>query len=80
MLNDQRMYQSIVGRLIYLTITRPNISYVSLVSQFMYALWTEHLAADLQYIESYDILKGAQVDILYACHGHLNMEAYTDGD
>ena len=40
------MYQRLEGRLIYLIITRPNISYVvNLVIQFMHALRTDHFAA-----------------------------------
>lgn len=46
LLQDKRMSQRLVGKSIYLTITRPNISYaVNLISQFMHALRTDHLAA-----------------------------------
>ncbi|XP_048232884.1 uncharacterized mitochondrial protein AtMg00810-like [Ricinus communis] len=39
-------YQRLVGKLIYLTVTRPNITYaVSVVSQFMHAPRTSHLDA-----------------------------------
>ena len=43
LLHDKRMYQWLVGRLIYLTITRLDIFYV--VSQFMHALRIDYLAA-----------------------------------
>ena len=39
-------YQRLVGKLIYLSHTRPDISFaVSLVSQFMHAPYQEHLEA-----------------------------------
>lgn len=41
---DARRYQCLVGRLIYLTITKPDINYaVSVVSQFIHAPTTVHL-------------------------------------
>ena len=45
-LSDAAQYQRLVGRLIYLTHTRPDISFaVSVVSQFMHAPRTSHLEA-----------------------------------
>ncbi|CAL9019273.1 unnamed protein product [Prunus brigantina] len=46
LLSDVGQYQRLVGKLTYLTITRPDITYaVSLVSQFMHAPRTSHLTA-----------------------------------
>eukprot|EP00268_Persea_americana_P014452 TRINITY_DN16432_c2_g1_i1.p1 TRINITY_DN16432_c2_g1~~TRINITY_DN16432_c2_g1_i1.p1 ORF type:complete len:126 (+),score=19.02 TRINITY_DN16432_c2_g1_i1:432-809(+) len=46
LLEDKRLYQRLVGKLVYLTITRPDISYtVSLVGQFMHAPRLDHLTA-----------------------------------
>ena len=43
---DKKMYQRLVGRLIYLTHTRPNIAYsVSVISQFMHDLREPHFQA-----------------------------------
>ncbi|KAM1091216.1 hypothetical protein ACFX2J_018527 [Malus domestica] len=43
-LSNVTKYQRLVGKLIYLTITRPNISYaVSIVSQFMHAPTSVHM-------------------------------------
>jgi hypothetical protein len=45
-LKDINQYQRLVDKLIYLTITRPNITFVvSLISQFMHASMTTHLEA-----------------------------------
>ncbi|MCO5602627.1 hypothetical protein L7F22_056761 [Adiantum nelumboides] len=46
LLNDATMYRRIVGSLIYMTISRPNLSYVvGLVSQFMQLPRKPHLDA-----------------------------------
>ena len=43
---DHSCYICLVGRLIYLTVTRPNISYaVNILSQFMHLPCTEHMDA-----------------------------------
>jgi hypothetical protein len=43
---DGEMYQCLVGRLIYLSHTRPDIAYVvSVISQFMHNLKEVHLQA-----------------------------------
>jgi Reverse transcriptase (RNA-dependent DNA polymerase) len=45
-LKDINQYQRLVGKLIYMTVTRPDISFVmSLISQFMHAPRTTHLGA-----------------------------------
>jgi hypothetical protein len=44
-LSDIGQYQSLIGQLIYLTVTKPDIAFVvSVVSQFMHALRTSHLS------------------------------------
>ena len=46
LLFNPSMYQRLVGRLIYLTNTRPDLTFaVSVVSQFMHAPCTSHLDA-----------------------------------
>ena len=43
---DKRIYQKLVGRLIYLSYTRPNIAYsVSMISQFIYDPREPHFQA-----------------------------------
>ena len=71
--------RGLVGRYIYLTITRLDISNaVSLVSQFMHAPRTDHLAAVHRILR---YLKGSPGQgILYSSHGPANTMAYTDAD
>lgn len=56
LLEDVTMYRHIVGSLVYMTITVPNLSYVvRLVSWFMQAPWKPHLDATkriLRYVKS----------------------------
>jgi hypothetical protein len=45
-LKDINHFQRLVGKLVYLTVTRPNLSFaVSQISQFMHAPRTPHLDA-----------------------------------
>jgi len=46
LVEDTTMYRRIVGSLIYMTITRPYLSYVvGVVNQFMQTPWNQHLDA-----------------------------------
>jgi hypothetical protein len=73
------MYRRLVGKLNYLTVTRPDIAYpVSIVSQFMASPRTTHWAA-LEQILCY--LKGAPGrGIWYRNHGHTHIECFSDAD
>lgn len=72
-------YQRLVRRLIYLSLTRPDITYaMSVISQFMHAPTQDHLEAAyrvFKYLKGYPG-KG----ILYKKHGHSRVEVYTDAD
>jgi len=72
-------YQHLVGRLIYLTITRLDITYaVSLVSQFMHAPTVFHLCLVKQILR---YLKGsAGRGIVMTNHGHTRITGYNDSD
>jgi hypothetical protein len=76
---DKYKYQRLVGHLIYLSHTRPDIAYVvSVVSRYMHDPRTSHLDAVnriLRYLKSCPG-KG----ILCSRNGHLNIEGYTDAD
>ncbi|XP_068323337.1 uncharacterized mitochondrial protein AtMg00810-like [Pyrus communis] len=78
-LSDISYYQRLVGKLIYLTITRPDITYaVSLVSQFMHAPTEAHLNVVKRILR---YLKGSiGRGIVMKNNGHTQIIAYTDAD
>lgn len=80
-LHDKRANQRLVGKLIYLTITRPDISYdMSLVSQFMHAPRTEHLSAVhriLKYLKLGAKPVDTQIEQNHGLHSH-NREPLHD--
>ena len=73
------MYQRLVGRLIYLTHTRPDIVYsVSVISQFMHDPREPHLQSTYRVLH---YLKGNPgKGILFKKNDTLALEAYTDTD
>ena len=76
---DREQYQRTVGRLIYLSHTRPDIAYaVSLVSQFMHDPRTTHLEAVERILRYLKSCPGRGV--LLSKHNHLRIEVYTDAD
>ena len=76
---DKDMYQRLVGKLIYLSHTRPDIAYaVSIVSQFLHSPRKAHLQAVhriLQYLKG-SLGKGT----LFKRDTGLHIEAYTNAD
>ncbi|XP_019093290.1 PREDICTED: uncharacterized protein LOC109129481 [Camelina sativa] len=78
-LNDKEMYRSLVGRLMYLTITRPDITFaVNKLCQFSSTPRTSHLtAADqvLQYIKG-TVGQG----LFYSAEPDLSLKAFADSD
>ena len=76
--NKQR-YQRLVGKLIYLSRTRPDISYaVCVLSQFMHDPRKPHMDA-MEHVLRY--LKSARgKGSLFTKNSHLNVEGYTDAD
>jgi hypothetical protein len=72
-------YQKIVGKFIYLTITRPDITFVvSLLSQYMHAPTSQHLdlmKRILRYLKG-TIGRG----IVMTRNGHTDITGYTDSD
>jgi hypothetical protein len=79
LVEDTTMYRCIVGSLIYMTITRPDLSYVvGVVSQFMQTPQKPHLDAVrriLRYIKH-----TLQCGIFYEAKSQLQVHGYTDVD
>ncbi|XP_019251146.1 PREDICTED: uncharacterized protein LOC109230068 [Nicotiana attenuata] len=78
-LTNRERYQRLVGKLIYLSHTRPDIACaVSLVSQFMHNPSEEHMDVVLRilrYLKS-SLGKG----LMFRKYNHLNINGYTDAD
>ena len=76
---DKMRFQRLVGRLIYLSHTRPDIAYaVSIVSRYMHDPRTGHMNAISRILR---YLKGCPgKGILFSNHGHLNVEGFSDAD
>ena len=76
---DKRMYQRLVGRLIYLAHTRPDIAYSeSVINQFMHDPREPHLQVAYKVLH---YLKGnPRKGILFKKNNTLALEAYTDAD
>ena len=72
-------YQKLVGKLIYLTNTRPDIAYsVHCLSQHMHAPLQSHLEADLRVLRYLKASPGNGIQIIK--HGNLKLKAYADSD
>ncbi|XP_060668454.1 uncharacterized mitochondrial protein AtMg00810-like [Ziziphus jujuba] len=79
LLPDPTIYRRLVGSLIYLTITRPDISYaVNLMSQFMHQPRHLHLAAVKRIIRY--LIGTPSRGIFYKAHSSLILQAYSDAD
>ncbi|XP_059669567.1 uncharacterized mitochondrial protein AtMg00810-like [Cornus florida] len=76
---DKGRYQRLVGRLIYLSHTRPDITYaVSVLSQFMHALSEEHMNAVYRILKYLKSAPGR--GLLFSKNGVHGIEGYTDSD
>ncbi|CAL8144209.1 unnamed protein product [Prunus armeniaca] len=76
--NNER-YQRLVGKLIYLAHTRPDIAYaVSVVSQFMHAPSEDHMAAVTRILRYLKVTHGK--GLMFSKYGHTDVEGYTDAD
>lgn len=76
---DAGRFQRLVGRLIYLSLTRPNITYVvSVVSQFMHAPTQDHMKAAYKIFRYTKGCPGK--GNLYQKNVHHQIEVYTDAD
>jgi hypothetical protein len=78
-LNDPTKYRRLVGRLIYLTVTRPDIVYaVQTLSQFMHEPRKPHWDAALRVLR---YIKGTPGQgILFSTSNDLSLKAFCDSD
>ncbi|XP_047945657.1 secreted RxLR effector protein 161-like [Salvia hispanica] len=78
-LEDKAKYRRLVGKLIYLTVTRPDISFaVGLVSRFLDKPKQVHWDAAIRILQY--IKKSPGKGLLFKKNGHLNIEGYSDAD
>jgi len=79
LLKDPSVYRRVVGRLIYLTITRLDITYaVHILSRFMHALCKPHLKATmwvLQYLKN-----NSGQGLFFPSQNDLSLRAFCDSD
>ena len=76
---DPGRYRHLVGKLTYLTITRPDILYaMSVVSQFLEAPRVSHWEAVTRIVRY--LKRASGLGILYRPNGHLRVEGFTDAD
>jgi Reverse transcriptase (RNA-dependent DNA polymerase) len=76
---DVKLFQRLVGKLIYLTITRPDISYVvSYISQFMQNPLKGHMELVNQLLRYLKLAPGR--GILMTNNGQTEIEGYVDAD
>ncbi|XP_038885896.1 secreted RxLR effector protein 161-like [Benincasa hispida] len=76
---NKERYQRLVGKLIYLSHTRPDISYVvSLVSQFMQAPYVRHMEAVTQILRYLKSTPGK--GLMFRKNDRRCIEAYTYSD
>ena len=79
LLPNPELYRSLVGKLNYLTHTRPDLNYsVQVLSQFMHSPRTPHLAA-LTHVLRY-VNHSTHQGILLKASDSLTLQAYSDSD
>ncbi|XP_055803494.1 uncharacterized mitochondrial protein AtMg00810-like [Solanum dulcamara] len=79
LLDDPSKYQRLVGRLLYLTITRPDIAFaVQLLSQFMHSPKTSHMDAAMRVVRY--VKQSAGLETLMAADSVNKLTAYYDAD
>ncbi|XP_015165001.1 uncharacterized mitochondrial protein AtMg00810-like [Solanum tuberosum] len=78
-LDDPSVYQKLVGRLLYLTITRPDIAFaVQLLSQFMHSPKTSHMKVAMRVVRY--VKQAPGMGILMTVNTTNQLIAYCDAD
>lgn len=76
---NKERYQRLVGKLIYLSHTHPDIAYVvSIVSQFMHCPSEDHMDAIIQILCYLKSSPGK--GLMFLKNNHLDIEGYTKAD
>ncbi|KAH9718181.1 retrovirus-related pol polyprotein from transposon RE1 [Citrus sinensis] len=77
---DKRRYQRLIGRLMYLSHTRPDLAYaLSVVSQFMHNPGEQHMKAVMRILRYLKTNPGKGI-IFAKNEDYSNIEVYTDAD
>ncbi|XP_039113929.1 uncharacterized mitochondrial protein AtMg00810-like [Dioscorea cayenensis subsp. rotundata] len=77
---NARKYRKLVGSLLYLTHTRPDLIYdVSIVAHYMHYPSMHHLGV-VKCIMHHHITSTTDFELLYECTDKLKLERYTDND
>ena len=78
-IDDPNTYRRLVCKFIYLSITRPDISYaISIVSQFMTSPRVSHMNAIIRILKYLKNAPGR--GLFYQSSGHCRIEGYTDAN
>ena len=78
-IDDPNTYRRLVCKFIYLSITRPDISYaISIVSQFMTSPRVSHMNAIIRILKYLTNALGR--GLFYRSSGHLCIKGYTNAD
>lgn len=78
-ISNASTYRQLVGRLIYLTMTRPDLSYsVHVLSQFMNSPRVDHMQAVFKVLKY--IKQAPGQGLLISATSHLHLKAYCDSD
>ncbi|CAL9003994.1 unnamed protein product [Prunus brigantina] len=76
---NKERYQRLVGRLIYLSHTRPDIAYaMSVISQFMHSSSKDHMNAFIRILRYLKFAPGK--GLMFSKHRHMNIDGYTNAD
>ena len=76
---NKEKYQRLVGKLIYLSHTHPDMAYaVSVMSQFMHCLSEDHMDAVIWILHYLKSSPGK--GLMFSKNNHLDIEGYTDAD
>ncbi|GJY54101.1 putative RNA-directed DNA polymerase [Tanacetum coccineum] len=81
LLDNVTGYQKLIGKLIYLTTTRPDIAYtVSCLSQFMHNPLKSHLKTALKVIRYLKGSPGKGINVIKGSASIIDLKAYSDAD